>query len=78
MRISVEFSKGQVDGYFAGFVPDYFWRKYNLFVALNFHASIIGGHHQNNLEKVRERQKNIFDTHDFVTHGAPEWYVEGK
>ncbi|WBW96959.1 aminoglycoside phosphotransferase family protein [Oceanirhabdus sp. W0125-5] len=74
--ISVEFSKGQVDGYFAGFVSDYFWRKYNLFVALNFHASIIGGHYLNTLDMVRERQRKIFDTHDFVNHGAPEWYIK--
>ncbi|MBZ9623776.1 aminoglycoside phosphotransferase family protein [Clostridium sp. FP2] len=75
-EISVQFSKGQIDGYFNCNVPDMFWRKYNLFVALNFHASMIGGHDAyNQLDKVRERQVKIFNTHDFETHGAPEWYL---
>jgi hypothetical protein len=74
-EISVQFSKGQIDGYFNNNIPDIFWRKYNLFVALNFHASIIGGHSYNQLDKVRERQIKIYNTHDFKTHGVPEWYL---
>lgn len=76
-EISMHFSKGQIDGYFNNAIPDIFWRKYNLFVALNFHASIIGGHSYNQLDKVRERQIKIYNTHDFETHGVPEWYSKG-
>lgn len=75
-EISVQFSKGQVDGYFDGNVPTWFWKKYNLFVALNFHASMIGGYEYNQLDKVRERQIKIYNTHDFATHGAPAWYLK--
>jgi aminoglycoside phosphotransferase (APT) family kinase protein len=75
-EISMQFSIGQVDGYFNDNVPDIFWRKYNLFVALNFHASMLDGHSHNQLNKVSERQINIFNIHDFGTHGAPEWYVK--
>ncbi|SHE15111.1 Phosphotransferase enzyme family [Chlamydia abortus] len=73
--LSVSFAKGQVDGYFDHKIPETFWRKYNLFVALNQHASQLGGVISNNLAYVQERTRSIIETHDFHNNGAPDWYT---
>lgn len=75
IHISKFFAKGQVAGYFNNKIPETFWRKYNLFVALNQHASQIGGLNSNNMEYVRERTRSIIETHDFKNDGAPEWFT---
>ncbi|MBE1442602.1 aminoglycoside phosphotransferase family protein [Paenibacillus sp. OAS669] len=72
---SLYFAKGQIEGYFEGNIPDTFWRKYNLFVALNQHASLLGGVHSNNLAYVQERTRSIIETHDFNNNGAPDWFT---
>ncbi|MBP1989908.1 aminoglycoside phosphotransferase family protein [Paenibacillus eucommiae] len=74
IHVSAYFAKGQVIGYFNHKIPDDFWRKYNLFVALNQHASQIAGAAANNLQAVEERTRFIVETHDFANNGAPEWY----
>ncbi len=65
-------------GYFNNKIPDLFWRKYNLFVALNLHASQIGGHVMGNLKYVQERTRGIIETHDFINNKPPEWFEECK
>ncbi|NGP45143.1 aminoglycoside phosphotransferase family protein [Bacillaceae bacterium SIJ1] len=76
VSVSPHFAKGQVDGYFDYKIPHSFWQKYNLFVALNQHASQLGGAHANHLTFVQERTRHIIDTHDFIHHGMPQWYKE--
>lgn len=77
IQVSRHFAIGQVAGYFGDDIPGDFWRKYNLFVALNQHASQLGGYASNTLEEVRERTRYIVETHDFRNHGAPEWFRDG-
>lgn len=72
--VSPYFAKGQVHGYFNSKISGAFWRKYNLFVALNQHASQLGGIASNNLAYVQERTRYIMETHDFRHHGAPDWF----
>ncbi|TMV43740.1 aminoglycoside phosphotransferase family protein [Paenibacillus mesophilus] len=72
--VSKYFAKGQVDGYFNSKIPDTFWRKYNLFVALNQHASQLGSVTSNNLAYVQERTRYIIETHDFRHNNAPDWF----
>jgi aminoglycoside phosphotransferase (APT) family kinase protein len=74
IQVSTYFAKGQIAGYFNNKIPDTFWRKYNLFVALNQHASQLGGAASNNLQYVRERTRYILETHDFRNNGAPDWF----
>ncbi|GIN71898.1 aminoglycoside phosphotransferase [Bacillus sp. J14TS2] len=74
VQVSACFAKGQVMGYFDDKISDLFWRKYNLFVALNLHASQIGGYRMGNLEYVQERTRYIIETHDFIHNQPPEWF----
>ncbi|GIP37149.1 aminoglycoside phosphotransferase [Paenibacillus sp. J31TS4] len=74
VAVSRAFARGQVDGYFDERVPALFWHRYNLFVALNQHASQLGGHAAGRLEEVRERTRQIVETHDWTYNGPPEWY----
>ncbi|MBM7585658.1 aminoglycoside phosphotransferase (APT) family kinase protein [Bacillus pakistanensis] len=74
IQTSTYFAKGQIMGYFDNKIPDIFWRKYNLFVALNQHASQIGGYSMGNLKYVQERTRYIIETHDFLNNKPPEWF----
>jgi aminoglycoside phosphotransferase (APT) family kinase protein len=76
IHISPYFAKGQVAGYCNNRIPDSFWQKYNLFVALNQHASQIGGVASNNLQYVQERTRYIIESHDFRNNGAPDWFKD--
>lgn len=75
IQTSTYFAKGQVMGYFDNKIPDIFWRKYNLFVALNQHANQISGYLRGNLKDVQERTRYIIETHDFNNNNPPEWFV---
>ncbi|GAB2565407.1 aminoglycoside phosphotransferase family protein [Gracilibacillus alcaliphilus] len=75
-QVSKYFAIGQVMGYFDNRIPEIFWRKYNLFVALNQHASQIGGYLMGNLTYVQERTRHILETHDFTHNQPPEWFKE--
>ncbi|WP_207940322.1 hypothetical protein DOK78_002195 [Enterococcus sp. DIV2402] len=71
--VSVAFAKGQLIGYFDGHIPQNFWKKYHLFVALNCHASQLGGYHFGNCVAVQERTKYIIQTHSF-SDDPPAWF----
>jgi len=74
IQVSTHFAKGQIMGYFDNKIPDFFWKKYNLFVALNLHASQIGGYTMGNLSYVQESTRYIIETHDFNNNHVPEWF----
>ncbi|MBE9913082.1 aminoglycoside phosphotransferase family protein [Paenibacillus donghaensis] len=74
--ISKYFAYGQILGYFNGEIPDKFWAKYNLFVALNQHATLIGGAQNHKIRETLHKIKHTVDTHDFEDNGPPEWYLE--
>lgn len=78
IQISPYFAKGQIMGYFDNQIPELFWRKYNLFVALNLHASQIGGYTMGNLKYVQKRTRHMIETHDFINNGVPEWFNNCK
>jgi aminoglycoside phosphotransferase (APT) family kinase protein len=59
VEISIPFAIGQIAGYFEDLIPDDFWQKYNLFTALNFHATILGGFTYNDLEVYEEKINRI-------------------
>lgn len=75
IQVSDYFAKGQIIGYFDNQIPDFFWTKYNLFVALNLHASQISGYSMGNLKYVQERTRHIIETHDFINNREPEWFT---
>ncbi|MEC0240373.1 aminoglycoside phosphotransferase family protein [Paenibacillus dokdonensis] len=76
--ISKRFAYGQVQGYFNGSIPKDFWLKYNLFVALNQHATLIGGFQNHRTKEVLDKIEQIIETHDFSHGGPPAWYQEDK
>ncbi|OZB96246.1 phosphotransferase family protein [Paenibacillus sp. XY044] len=69
-QISPYFAKGQVHGYFHDCIPDDFWPKYNLFVALNQHATLIGGAQNDRVQETMEKIERTIDTHDFRNGAA--------
>ncbi len=75
-QISKTYSVGQIKAYFNNEIPKKFWKKYNLFVALNFHSSYIEGYKNNEMTKIEERQNRILKEHNFKENIAPNWFTD--
>ncbi len=74
--ISVPFANGQVAGYFDGSIPDDFWLRYNLYVAMCFHSSLVWAYHcdRDSPDRWHHRLKMMAEMHDFKSGGTPSWY----
>ena len=74
--VSTPFARGQVQGYLSRGVPTEFWRRYDLYVAMSLHGSLVWAHryYPKQLGMFRRRIKEILDTHDFRSSGPPTWY----
>ncbi len=75
-EVSTPFACGQVDGYFQDTIPDAFWPHYNLYVALNQHATLIGGLQHHAPSYVLDKIRHTIETHDFAGQGPPAWYAK--
>ncbi len=73
---SVPFALGQFQGYFADGVPTDFWRRYNLYVAMNLHGSLVWIMDEDaaQLDYWLEKDREIVETHDPRHGGPPVWY----
>ena len=74
----VPFALGQFQGYFDDGVPKDFWRRYNLYVAMNLHGSLVWIMDEDaaQLDVWLEKDRNIVETHDLERGGPPAWYRE--
>lgn len=75
-KISLPFSIGQFHGYFAEGVPDRFWERYTLMVALNLHGSLTYAARSQGMEWWPMHMSEIIETHDFQGGGPPSWYKQ--
>ena len=75
--ISIPFARGQVEGYLGVALPDRFWERYNLLIALNLHGSRVYAHHEG-MDWWPERLDKIVSAHDFQGGGPPQWFLEGS
>ena len=73
--VSIPFARGQVEGYLANGVPERFWKRYNLLVALNLHGGLVY-EHEERTEWWPERLDEIVADHDFAGGGPPRWFVD--
>ena len=75
--ISNPFARGQVEGYLGVALPDRFWERYNLLVALNLHGSLVFAHDEG-MDWWPERLDKIVSEHDFEDGGPPRWFVKSS
>lgn len=76
--LSTPFARGQVHGYCSENVPRDFWRRYNLFVALQLHATLVyayQGQFDEGMDRWYRQTIDILATHDFENSGPPTWYT---
>lgn len=75
--ISLPFVRGQIDGYLAGGPVRAFWPRYNLYVAMSFHSSLVWTHRRfpESIPLWRRKIKEIVETHNFEKNGPPLWYT---
>ena len=75
-EVSVPFANGQFAGYFGEDVPDRFWLRYNLYVAMSLTSSLVWGYRTGQLSNFSERLPGVLDTHDFIKADPPTWYSD--
>lgn len=73
--VSRPFSRGQIQGYLSRGELQDFWRRYNLYVAMSLHGSLVWAV-QNSLGMFQRRIAEIQATHDFADASPPTWYIE--
>ena len=73
-QVSIPFAQGQVEGYFTDGVPERFWDRYNLLVALNIPGSLAYAHKEG-MDWWPERLDMIIDDHDFTGNRPPGWFA---
>ncbi|MBN2733802.1 MAG: aminoglycoside phosphotransferase family protein [Methanomicrobiaceae archaeon] len=81
--ISIQFARGQIDGYSDGEVPVEFWMKYSLYSAMAVVSDIVWSHWYSKeagdafeVERMRERVKRVYLDHDCFDSEIPRWYRE--
>jgi aminoglycoside phosphotransferase (APT) family kinase protein len=77
VAVSPSFAGGQFAGYFEGGVPEGFWERYNLLIAMNLSGSLSYAYRTGMMDWWPQRMTEIIETHDFVASGPPSWF-EGQ
>jgi len=80
-NISVPFSRGQIDGYFKGDIPQDFWKRYALYNAMSIIPSIVWfsrmasrKEFRNELKKAIIYIRTLIDDHQGFAKVIPGWY----
>ncbi|WP_260681919.1 aminoglycoside phosphotransferase family protein [Alkalicoccobacillus porphyridii] len=76
-QLSIPFSKGQIQGYFAGGEPDEsFWRLYSLYLAMCVFSTVVWTlkFTPNNMEEMLNKVYTYLDDHDYFDRCRPTWY----
>lgn len=76
-HVSIEYARGQVDGYHDGEVPPSFWPRHTFYVALHMHGGLVWDamNCPERLPVRRERVEWIMSQYDFRQGGPPRWYA---
>ncbi|MFC1601196.1 aminoglycoside phosphotransferase family protein [Candidatus Sumerlaeota bacterium] len=76
--VSVPFARGQVLGYAEDGMPENFWRRYNLYLAMMLGVALVWAHHHQpeNFDPWQRQIKEIVETHDFKSGGPPTWFSD--
>ncbi len=79
--ISIPFSRGQIDGYFEGYLPPDFWKKYALYNAMSIIPTIVWSSRMASREKYRDVRANaipliltLIRDHEGFRSAIPRWY----
>ncbi|RXE56231.1 hypothetical protein ABH15_08790 [Methanoculleus taiwanensis] len=82
-NISVPFSVGQIDGYTGGKIPNNFWKRYALYVAMSVVPDIVWSHRYSirtgttdQIERSQKTIQTIWCDHDRFEADVPLWYHE--
>ncbi|WP_301665430.1 phosphotransferase family protein [Methanoculleus frigidifontis] len=82
-NVSIPFSVGQIDGYTGGNVPNDFWKKYSLYVAMGVVADTVWSHRYairtgaaGEVERSQKTVQTIWRDHDGFDSDVPLWYHE--
>lgn len=78
--LSVNFSVGQINGYFNNEVPELFFKILALYTAINIQFSILWSSElgKKEVEKDLKRIKKVYDDYNGFKIIIPKWYIELK
>jgi len=74
---SIPFARGQISGYLSASGMEDFWLRYNLFVAMNLHGSLVWEHQNSPPERQSRWQiqiEEMLKAHDLENSGPPRWF----
>jgi aminoglycoside phosphotransferase (APT) family kinase protein len=74
--VSLPFARGQIDAYLENSRSQDFWSRYNLFVAMSLHSSLVWAFRREPeiIELWQRKAMEIVETHDWAKGGPPHWY----
>ncbi len=75
-KVSIDFCRGQLEGYFAGNIPSEFWDRYRLYLAISVFSTIVW--HQNYfphlMNQAHELLQMILEDHKGFRKKIPKWW----
>ena len=79
-RLSIPFSKGMIDGYFKGKIPDRFWqiRSVHMAQVIIFHMNWATDYFPEDLPHAEGLVHYILDMYDGFTRHLPKWYETSR
>lgn len=79
-RVSLPFSKGIIDGYFQGIIPEHFWtiRSIHMAQLLIFHVNWVTDYFPANLPHVNDVVQNVIETYEDFNRDVPIWYEKSQ
>ncbi|MFD2045498.1 aminoglycoside phosphotransferase family protein [Ornithinibacillus salinisoli] len=74
--ISIEFTKGIIDGYHDNHVTDEFWRLYGLYSAMHVVSALVWGQRlsKEQYNKMKKYSFAVIKDHDNFNNSVPTWY----
>ncbi|MUK87804.1 phosphotransferase [Ornithinibacillus sp. L9] len=79
-HVSIEFTKGIIDGYHNHNVTDEFWKLYALYSAMHVVSAIVWGNRQGpeSFEKLLIYSLEVIEDHDSFRNIIPKWYDSSR
>ena len=73
--VSEAFANGQVEGYFGQDIPEDFWRKYSLYMAMSLYSTIVWHmkYFPNLMDEMKKYLDMVLEDHEHFNRSKPKW-----
>lgn len=73
--VSEAFANGQIHGYFKNDIPEYFWKRYSLYMAMSLYSTIVWHmkYFPNLMDEMKKYLDMVLDDHEHFNRSKPKW-----